>query len=107
MAHASGFPVSSHFGYPLLLAAAGIDSKEHLIGLIGSTGLRFGGTLYDDIVQLSKAIGMWLIPTIDMSYRYIAAMNEESVLKEAKESPFLNDRLASYMPLRHSRGGSS
>jgi len=98
MAHELGFPVSSHFGYPLPLAAAGIDSKEHLIGLIGSTGPRFGGEMYDDIVQLSKASAIGLVPTIDMSNRYIAAFIEQSILEEAKTSPFLNDRLVSYMP---------
>jgi Tol biopolymer transport system component len=98
MAHARGFPVASHFGYPLPLAAAGIDSKEHLLGLISTLGPRFGGTMHDDIVQLSKASGIGLIPTIDMSYRYIAAFNEESILEEAQISPFLNDRLVSYMP---------
>jgi Tol biopolymer transport system component len=98
MAHELGFPVSSHFGYPLPLASAGIDSKEHLIGLIGSTGPRFGGAMYDDIIQLTIASGIGLIPTIDMPYRFAADHNEESVIEEAKTSPFINDRMESYMP---------
>ena len=98
MAHARGFPVSSHFGYPLPLVAAGIDSKEHVINLGRTVGPRFGGELYDDIVQLSKEGGVWIVPTIDMPYRYVAPYFEELAFENARSSPFLNDRLDSYLP---------
>jgi len=102
MAHELGFPISSHFGYPLPLVAAGIDSKEHLIGWDGATGPRFGGVhcgvFYDDIIQLTKGSGMSIVPTIDISPRSLAADHEKSILEEAKTSPFLNDRLDSFMP---------
>jgi hypothetical protein len=91
------------------LVAAGIDSKEHLFNQIGSTGHRFGGILfgglYDDIIQLAKESGMSIVPTIDMSPRNIAADYEKSIIEEAKTSPFLTDRLNSFMPRSRSLAG--
>jgi len=72
MAHELGFPVSSHLGYPLPLVAAGIDSKEHTRRLGSVLGPRFGGALYDDIVQIIKEGRIGIVPTISMTQRFLS-----------------------------------
>jgi imidazolonepropionase-like amidohydrolase len=41
---------------------------------------------------------MGIVPTIDTMPRFILAHHEESVIEEAKTSPFLNDKLESLIP---------
>lgn len=89
MAHEMGFPVSSHNGYPLPLAAAGIDSKEHtnLMGI--GLGPRISGVLQDDIIQMSEKSKIDIVPTISLIRRFQAAI-DGSLLEKTRESPFLS-----------------
>jgi len=84
MAHERKFPVSSHNGYPLSLVASGVDSKEHAVGML-ALGPRVGGALHDDIIQLTKASGMGIVPTL---YAVAGPFRTES--EETKNSPFLS-----------------
>jgi len=94
MAHEQGFPVCSHWGYPLPLAASGIDSKEHAIDFLG-LGPRICGTLRDDIAQLSREGGIGIIPTLSYMVRELA-MRDGSIMGEVEDSAFLSGLLALY-----------
>jgi len=94
MAHEQGFPVSSHAWYPLPLAAAGIDSKEHTNYLGILLGPRISGVLQDDIIQLIKESGTNVVPTISMVTRLLA-ISDGSYIGDTRDSPFL-PRLSEY-----------
>ena len=94
MAHERGFAVSSHWGYPLPIAASGIDSKEHALSSLG-LGPRICGTLRDDIVQLSKEGGIGVVPTLSYAIRQLA-MRDGSILGEVQDSAFLSGLLGLY-----------
>ena len=64
-AHRRGMRVTGHCVYPLPLVAAGIDSKEHL-----GFCTRGDDRIYDDFVQLYRAAGVAVVPTL--SYLTIA-----------------------------------
>ena len=74
-AHRRGMRATGHCAHPLPLVAAGIDAKEH----IGLCAVRGNGvswpfadmTAYDDIIQLFRAAGIPVVPTI--SYFSLAA----------------------------------
>ena len=88
-AHRRGMRVTGHCAHPLPLVAAGIDSKEH-IALCAARGNRY---MYDDLVQLFKAAGIGVVPTI--SYLDFAARVAErpGVLDEDVEAlPFYSAR---------------
>jgi imidazolonepropionase-like amidohydrolase len=93
LAHESGFPVSSHMAYPLPLIAAGIDTKEHLFGFgVGaSLGPRFGGMLYNDIIQLMKTADVKVVPTSQFT-RALRKVNKAQ-MEKLNDSPFLSDWL--------------
>ncbi|HEX6644776.1 MAG TPA: amidohydrolase family protein [Gemmatimonadales bacterium] len=59
-AHRRGMRVTGHCAHLLPLAAAGMDAKEH----IGYCGDRGGERYYDDLVQLFRATGTAIVPTI-------------------------------------------
>jgi hypothetical protein len=59
-AHRRGMRTTGHCAHPLPLIAAGIDSKEH-IGICTARGNRY---MYDDMVQLFRAAGIGVVPTI-------------------------------------------
>jgi len=59
-AHDHGMSVSGHVAWPLAEVAAGIDGQEHL----GPSGWLTERIVYDDVVQLYKAAGMWVVPTL-------------------------------------------
>lgn len=94
MAHERGFAVSSHAGYPLPLVASGIDGKEHAISFM-EMGPRNFGTLRDDIVQLAKAGGLGIVPTLSYMTRQLAA-TEGSIVEQVRDSAFLSGLLALY-----------
>lgn len=58
-AHRRGMRVTGHCAYPLPLVAAGIDSKEHL-----GFCTRGSDRIYDDFVELYRAGGVAVVPTI-------------------------------------------
>lgn len=60
-AHAAGARVTGHCGYPLVLLAAGIDSKEHLGW---QCTIRDRGRWYDDLVQVYARSGTPIVPTL-------------------------------------------
>lgn len=94
MAHARGFPVSSHWGYPLPLVASGLNAKEHAISF-PELGPRICGTLRGDIVQLSKEGGLGVVPTLSYMTRQLAA-RDGSIIEEVKDSAFCSGLLALY-----------
>lgn len=59
-AHAAGMRISGHCAHTLPLVAAGIEGKEHLSS---SCAPRSDGIWYDDLIQLFRAGGMWVVPT--------------------------------------------
>ena len=90
-AHRRGMRATGHCSLQLPLVAAGMDAKEHT-GLCGPRGNTF---LYDDLVQLFKAAGIGVVPTI-IYLDFAARLNEHpALLDEDKElAPFLPDREA-------------
>ena len=83
-AHRRGLRVTGHCVYPLPLVAAGIDSKEHL-----GFCTRGEDHIYDDFVQLYRAAGIAVVPTI--SYLTLAVrMDRPDVFDGDPElAPFL------------------
>ena len=88
-AHRRGLRATGHCSLQLPLVAAGMDAKEHT-GLCGPRGNTF---IYDDMVQLFKAAGIGVVPTI-IYLDFAARLNEHpTLLDEDKElDPFLPDR---------------
>ncbi|HET9711217.1 MAG TPA: amidohydrolase family protein [Pyrinomonadaceae bacterium] len=85
-AHRRGMRATGHCSHLLPLVAAGMDAKEH-IGLCEPRGNKY---MYDDLIQLFKAAGIGVVPTI--SYLDFAArLNERPALidEDAEVSPFL------------------
>ena len=85
-AHRRGMRVTGHCAHLLPLVAAGMDAKEH----IGFCESRNDTHMYDDLVQLFRAAGIGVVPTI--SYvDFAARLNERPALLEsdAELAPFL------------------
>ena len=59
-AHRRGMRATGHCVHQLPLIAAGIDAKEH----IGFCAQRADGYLYDDLIQLYRAAGIGVVPTV-------------------------------------------
>ena len=55
--------VTGHCAHLLPLVAAGMDAKEHA----GFCEPRGDGAIYDDLVQLYRAAGIGVVPTISYS----------------------------------------
>jgi Tol biopolymer transport system component/imidazolonepropionase-like amidohydrolase len=84
-----GWPVSGHIAMPLPLVAAGIAGMEHL----GPSGIRTNLILYDDVVQLFRAAGIWVAPTA-AGYSQIPRIFEDPELVDAPETaPFMSPLL--------------
>ena len=87
-AHRRGMRATGHCAYQLPLVAAGMDAQEHS----GFCDPRGGGYLYDDVVQLFRAAGIAMVPTI----AYVAfaqRMTRPDLLDSDQElAPFLPDR---------------
>ena len=83
-AHRRGMRVTGHCAYPLPLLAAGMDSKEHL-GFCP----RGEDRIYDDFVQLYRAAGVAVVPTI--SYLTLGARIDRPHMfdGDAELAPFL------------------
>ena len=84
-AHRRGLRATGHCAHPLPLVAAGMDAQEHL----GFCPPRGGGLVYDDIVQLFRAAGIAVVPTI--SYTAFAARLDRAEVIDADQElrPFL------------------
>ena len=88
-AHRRGMRVTGHCAHPLPLVAAGMDAKEHT-GFCESRGDTF---MYDDLVQLYRAAGIGVVPTITY-VDFAVRLNERPALLEedAELAPFLPTR---------------
>ena len=88
-AHRRGMRVTGHCAHPLPLVAAGMDAKEHA----GFCEPRGDGFIYDDLVQLYRAAGIGVVPTIAYS-SFAVRMNEHPDMLEADSElvPFLPPR---------------
>jgi hypothetical protein len=88
-AHRRGMRATGHCAHLLPLIAAGMDAKEHT-GLCESRGDTY---IYDDLIQLFRAAGIGVVPTI--VYREFAVrLNERPALldDDAELAPFLPAR---------------
>jgi cytosine/adenosine deaminase-related metal-dependent hydrolase/dipeptidyl aminopeptidase/acylaminoacyl peptidase len=88
-AHAQGWTTSGHVALPLPFIAAGADGMEHL----GPSGLRTDEIVYDDVVQLFREAGMWVVPTV-LGYASVPMVIDDPELLDDREAaelltPFL------------------
>jgi len=88
-AHDRGMRVTGHCAHLLPLVAAGMDAKEHA----GFCGPRHNGFIYDDIVQVYRAAGIGVVPTIAYS-AFAVKMNEQPdhLAADTELAPFLPER---------------
>ena len=88
-AHRRGIRVTGHCAHLLPLVAAGMDAKEHA----GFCAPRGDAVIYDDLVQLYRAAGIAVVPTIAYS-SFAVALNEhpDMVDRDAELAPFLPPR---------------
>jgi Tol biopolymer transport system component len=90
-AHRRGLRVSGHCTHPLPLAAAGIDGREHN----NAQCFRDGPVLFADMLQLTRAAGLWVVPTVAFFTPYLEA--DTSYLQRPDVAPFITPYLtASY-----------
>lgn len=59
-AHRAGLRTTGHCIFPLILLAAGMDSKEHLGNNCGD---RFNAPLHEDVIAVLRATGAAVVPT--------------------------------------------
>ena len=88
-AHRRGMRATGHCSHLLPLIAAGMDAKEH-IGMCEPRGNTY---MYDDLVQLFRAAGIGVVPTLtdlDLAVR----LNEQPTLLDG------DSELAPFMPAR-------
>ncbi len=85
-AHRRGMRVTGHCAHLLPLVAAGMDAKEHA----GFCEPRSDGIIYDDLVQLYRAGGIGVVPTIIYS-RFAVRMSEhpDMLAGDSALAPFL------------------
>jgi Tol biopolymer transport system component len=87
-AHRRGMRATGHCAHPLPLVAAGMDAKEHA-GLCERTD----GPLYDDLVQLYRAAGIGVVPTISYSALGVRLSRQPDALEaDSALGPFLSPR---------------
>jgi hypothetical protein len=78
--------VTGHCAHLLPLVAAGIDSKEHA----GFCAPRGDGFIYDDLVQLYRAAGISVVPTIVYSAFAVRMSEKPDLLAgDAELAPFM------------------
>jgi imidazolonepropionase-like amidohydrolase len=88
-AHRLGLRATGHCSHLLPLIAAGMDAKEH----IGACEARGDMQMYDDMVQLFKAAGISVVPTI--SYIELALRlgeNNDALNSDTELAPFVPER---------------
>jgi hypothetical protein len=88
-AHRRGMRVTGHCAHPLSLVAAGMDAKEHA----GFCEPRSDGPIYEDMVQLYRAAGIGVVPTISYSSLALRLNRQPDALEADSElAPFLPQR---------------
>ncbi|HET7602513.1 MAG TPA: amidohydrolase family protein [Gemmatimonadales bacterium] len=88
-AHRLGMRATGHCVHPLPLIAAGMDAKEHA----GFCTARSDGPIYQDVLQLFRAAGVAVIPTISYS-AFAVQMNETPswLDPDTELAPFVPER---------------
>lgn len=88
-AHRLGMRATGHCAHLLPLVAAGMDAKEHT-GLCEARGDKY---IYDDLVQLFRAAGIGVVPTI-VYHDFAVRINERAALldDDAELAPFIPAR---------------
>jgi Imidazolonepropionase and related amidohydrolases len=90
-AHRLGMRATGHCSHPLPLVAAGMDAKEHA----GFCEPRGDGLIYDDLVQLFRAAGIGVIPTISYSSLAVLINRDPHALEaDTALAPFLPEPAA-------------
>lgn len=84
-AHNAGWAVSGHEAVQLPLVAAGIDGQEHF----GPSGSRTDQLIYQDIVALYRATGMWVVPTIAGYASVQRVLADTSILSRDESAPLI------------------
>lgn len=92
-AHRRGMRVTGHCSHLLPLIAAGMDAKEH----IGVCEPRGDSHVYDDLVQLFRAAGVGVVPTISY-FEFAVRLNERPALLDD------DTELAPFMPKKDNFG---
>jgi hypothetical protein len=88
-AHRRGMRVTGHCAHPLPLVAAGMDAKEHA----GFCAPRGDGVIYDDLIQLYRAAGIGVVPTISLSSLAVRlSRNPDALQADSELAPFLLPR---------------
>ncbi|HEU5041581.1 MAG TPA: amidohydrolase family protein, partial [Gemmatimonadales bacterium] len=88
-AHRRGMRVTGHCAHLLPLVAAGMDAKEHA----GFCEPRGDGAIYDDLIQLYRAAGIGVVPTISFSALAVLINRNPGALDADREvAPFLPPR---------------
>ena len=88
-AHRLGMRVTGHCSHLLPLVAAGMDAKEHG----GFCEPRGDGFIYDDLVQLFRAAGIGVVPTISYSWLAVLISEHPHALEADSElRPFLPEQ---------------
>ena len=91
-AHSLGMRATGHCAYPLPLVAAGVNSHEH----VGECTRRPGRLYYDDIIQLYKAAGIAVVPTMAY-FRVVLDVNSDtSLLDQPDAAAFLTPEERAY-----------
>ena len=94
-AHRHGLRVTGHCAAPLPLIAAGMDAKEH-VGMCSTRGAASpyandDALIYDDEVQLFRAAGVAVTPTIlYLSYPVRLAENPKLLESDTELTPFVD-----------------
>jgi len=85
-AHRRGMRATGHCAHPLPLVAAGMDAKEHM-GVCESRGNTY---IYDDLIQLYRAAGIGVVPTL-VYLDFAIRLNQRPALlvDDAELAPFL------------------
>ncbi len=85
-AHRRGMRATGHCSHLLPLVAAGMDAKEH-IGLCETRGNSY---MYDDMIQLFRAAGISVVPTLGY-FQLTLQLNEHPnwLEEDAELAPFL------------------
>jgi imidazolonepropionase-like amidohydrolase/Tol biopolymer transport system component len=88
-AHRRGMRATGHCAHQLPLIAAGMDAKEHT-GLCGPRGNTY---IYDDLIQLFRAAGVGVVPTITYLDFAVRLNGRPALLDDDAE-------LAAFLPAR-------